>query len=79
MRLNLNSVVTMRNLIAFRMIENTEQSHSHSAEMHHCWLIRVSLFIELGGAGDLGTRKRGAFSTFMISGPILHGSYWWKF
>ena len=45
----------------------------------YCWLIRVSLFIELGGAGDLGTRKRGAFSTFMISRPILHGSDWWKF
>ena len=41
-----------------------------------CWLIRVSLFIELGGAGDLGTRKRGAFSTFKISRPILHGSDW---
>ena len=24
---------------------------------YFCWLIRVSLFIELGGAGDLGTRK----------------------
>ena len=46
---------------------------------YFCWLVRVSLFIELGGAGDLGTRKRGAFSTFMISRPILHGSDWWKF
>ena len=24
---------------------------------YFCWLIRVSLFIELGGAGDLGTGK----------------------
>ena len=24
---------------------------------YFCWLVRVSLFIELGGAGDLGTRK----------------------
>ena len=46
---------------------------------YFCWLVRVSLFIELGGAGDLGTRKSGAFSTFMISRPILHGSHWWKF
>ena len=45
----------------------------------YCWLVRVSLFIELGGAGDLGTRKRGAFSSFMINRPILHGSDWWKF
>ena len=36
----------------------------------YCWLVRVSLFIELGGAGDLETRKRGTFSTFMISRPI---------
>ena len=25
------------------------------------------------------TRWRGAFSTFMINRPILHGSDWWKF
>ena len=47
--------------------------------MNHCWLVRVSLFIELGGAEDLGTGCRGAFGTFMISRPILHGSDWWKF
>ena len=48
-------------------------------DAENCWLVRVSLFIELEGAGNLGTRKRGAFSTFMISRPILHGSNWWKF
>ena len=37
---------------------------------HFCWLVRVSLFIELGGAEDLGTGCRGAFGTFMISRPI---------
>ena len=35
-----------------------------------CWLVRVSLFIELGGAEDLGTGCRGAFGIFMISRPI---------
>ena len=46
---------------------------------HCCWLVRVSLFIELVGAEDLGTGWRGAFSTFMINRPILHGSDWWTF
>ena len=45
----------------------------------HCWLVRVSLFIEIGGAEDLRKGWRGAFSTFMINRPILHGSDWWKF
>ena len=35
-----------------------------------CWLIRVSLFIELGGPQDLGTGWWGALGTFMISRPI---------
>ena len=44
-----------------------------------CWLNRVSLFIELGGTGHLGTGKRGDLSTFMISRPILHETDLWNF
>ena len=36
----------------------------------YCWLVRVSLFIELGGPKDLGTGWRGDLWTFMISRPI---------
>ena len=35
-----------------------------------CWLVRVSLFIELGCPGDLGKGWRGHLGTFMISRPI---------
>ena len=37
---------------------------------YYCWLVRVSLFIELGGPRDLGTEWRGDLGTFMISRPI---------
>ena len=36
----------------------------------YCWLVRVRLFIELGGAQDLGTGWWGALGTFMISRSI---------
>ena len=51
---------------------------SHSDVSYSCWLIRVSLFIELRGAEDLGKGWRGDLGTFMISRPILHGSNRWK-
>ena len=35
-----------------------------------CWLVRGSLFIELGCPEDLGKRWRGDLGTFMISRPI---------
>ena len=35
-----------------------------------CWLVRGSLFIELGCPGDLGKGWRGDLGTFMISRPI---------
>ena len=37
---------------------------------HNCWLVRGSLFIELGCPGDLGKGWRGDLGTFMISRPI---------
>ena len=36
----------------------------------NCWLIRGSLFIELGCPRDLGKGWRGDLGTFMISRPI---------
>ena len=36
----------------------------------NCWLVRGSLFIELGCRGDLGKGWRGDLGTFMISRPI---------
>ena len=36
----------------------------------YCWLVRGSLFIELGCPGDLGKGWRGDLGTFMISRPI---------
>ena len=38
--------------------------------MTYCWLVRGSLFIELGCPGDLGKGWRGDLGTFMISRPI---------
>ena len=38
--------------------------------MDICWLVRVSLFIELGCPSDLGKGWRGDLGTFMISRPI---------
>ena len=35
----------------------------------YCWLVRVSLFIELGCPRDLGKEWRGDLGTFMISRP----------
>ena len=35
----------------------------------HCWLVRVSLFIELGGPSVSGKGWRGDLGTFMISRP----------
>ena len=35
-----------------------------------CWLVRGSLFIELGYLRDLGKGWRGDLGTFMISRPI---------
>ena len=35
-----------------------------------CWLVRGSLFIELGCPRDLGKGWRGDLGTFMISRPI---------
>ena len=37
--------------------------------LHHCWLVRGSLFIELGCPEDLGKGWRGDLGTFMISRP----------
>ena len=36
----------------------------------YCWLVRGSLFIELGCPRDLGKGWRGDLGTFMISRPI---------
>ena len=38
--------------------------------LYHCWLVRVSLFIELGGPHSFGKGWWGALGTFMISRPI---------
>ena len=38
--------------------------------LFYCWLVRGSLFIELGCPGDLGKGWRGDLGTFMISRPI---------
>ena len=35
----------------------------------YCWLVRGSLFIELGCPEDLGKGWRGDLGTFMISRP----------
>ena len=45
---------------------------------YYCWLVRVSLFIELGCPRDLGKGWRGDLGTFMISRPSYQGSHWWK-
>ena len=45
-----------------------EQKRSISAD--NCWLVRGSLFIELGCPEDLGKGWRGDLGTFMISRPI---------
>ena len=37
---------------------------------NYCWLVRVSLFIELGCPRDLGKGWRGDLGTFKISRPI---------
>ena len=39
-------------------------------QVNYCWLVRGSLFIELGYPGDLGKGWRGNLGTFMISRPI---------
>ena len=49
----------------------TATDGTHPTGMHSCcWLIRGSLFIELGCPGDLGKGWRGDLGTFMISRPI---------
>ena len=45
----------------------------------YCWLVRGSLFIELGCPKDLGKGSRGDLGTFMISRPIKLKSDWLKF
>ena len=48
----------------------TAADGTHPAGMHSCsfcWLVRVSLFIELGCPGDLGKGWRVDLGTFMIS------------
>ena len=72
-------MVRIQGVLGMQRVVLSRGSRGMDSTDRNCWLIRVSLFIELGGAGDLGTMKRGAFSTFMISRPILHGSDWWKF
>ena len=44
-----------------------------------CWLVRVSLFIDLVFPWDLGKGWWGHLSTFMISRPTYQSSDWWKF
>ena len=39
-------------------------------KIHHCWLVRVSLFIELACPRDLGKGWRGDLGTLMISKSI---------
>ena len=43
-----------------------------------CWLVRGSLFIELGCTRDLGKGWRGDLGTFMISRSIKLKSDWLK-
>ena len=43
------------------------------------WLVRFSLFIDLGFRWDLGRGLWGALGTFMKSRLIMQGSDWWKF
>ena len=38
--------------------------------LNYCWLVRGSLFIELGCPRDFGKGWRGDLGTFMISRPI---------
>ena len=44
-------------------------SPAHTDQDGNCWLVRVSLFIELGGPRDLGKGWRGDLGTFIISRP----------
>ena len=46
--------------------------HHHQCHhcCHYCWLVRGSLFIELGCTRDLGKGWRGDLGTFMISRSI---------
>ena len=39
-------------------------------KLSYCWLVRGSLFIELGCTRDLGKGWRGDLGTFMISRSI---------
>ena len=43
-----------------------QMNYSHG----YCWLVRGSLFIELGCTRDLGKWWRGDLGTFMISRSI---------
>ena len=44
--------------------------YSYKIWSYFCWLVRGSLFIELGCLRDLGKGWRGDLGTFMISRPI---------
>ena len=56
----------------------TISSNIASHYMYFYWLVRGSLFIELGCTRDLGKGWRGDLGTFMISRSILLKSDWLK-
>ena len=51
------------------MTVSAEDAKTTAGSSDFCWLIRGSLFIELGCPEDLGKGWRGDLGTFMISRP----------
>ena len=78
----LGSKITMR-ISQLSLILHGDQDYLYfglnNKNLHYCWLIWGSLFIELGCPGDLGKGWRGDLGTFMISRPIYLNSNLWKF
>ena len=78
-----DSILTLRRhqkfkteLMSFKFFKKTADLDRSKLEPYtkfgeqYCWLVRGSLFIELGCPRDLGKRWIGDLGTFMMSRPI---------